>query len=119
MEAKPARGPAAQTAAEKAMRWKASEIVRGKTTKTVVRGMYRIGGRRVNHPLIPHRAIAPTHCNVSEFFWGGGLITSGEGGVGGVGELPPAVAVVAEAAVSMRVPSVQAPTVVAARLRRR
>ncbi len=50
---------------------------------------------------------------------GGGLKTSGEGGVGGVGELPPAVAVVAEAAVFVGVPSVQAPTVVAARLRRR
>ncbi len=36
-----------------------------------------------------------------------------------MGELPPVVAVVAEAAVFAGVPSVQAPTVVAARLRRR
>ncbi len=50
---------------------------------------------------------------------GGGLIASGEGGVGGVGGFPPAEAAVAEAAVSVEIPSVQAPTVVAARLRRR
>jgi hypothetical protein len=50
---------------------------------------------------------------------GGGVMASGEVGVGGVGAFPPAVAAVAEAATSRGVPSVQAPTVVAARLRRR
>jgi hypothetical protein len=45
-----------------------------------------------------------------------GDAASGEGGVGGVGAFPPAVTVVAEAARSMEFPSVQAPTVVAARL---
>jgi hypothetical protein len=48
---------------------------------------------------------------------GGGVTASGERGVGGVGAFPPAVAAVAGAAMSMGVPSVQAPTVVAARLR--
>ncbi len=47
---------------------------------------------------------------------GGGDAASGEGGMGA---FPPAVAAVAEAAVSVELPSVQAPTVVAARLRRR
>jgi hypothetical protein len=50
---------------------------------------------------------------------GGGDTASGEGGVGGVGASPPAVAAVAEAAVSVEFSSVQAPTVVAARLHRR
>ncbi len=67
---KPARGPAARSAAEEAMRWKAlrwvaSEIVRGTTTETVVKGMYRIGGRGANRPLLPHHTVAPTHCDVS------------------------------------------------------
>ncbi len=101
------------------MRWMASEIVRGMTTETVVKGMYRIGGRGANRPLLPHHAIALNSLGRLRTLLGGGLITSGEGGVGGVGELPPAVAIVAEAAVFVRVPSVQAPTVVAARLRRR
>ncbi len=50
---------------------------------------------------------------------GGGVIASGEGGVGGVGTSPPAGAAIAEAATSRGVPSVLAPTVVAACLRRR
>jgi hypothetical protein len=49
----------------------------------------------------------------------GGVIASGEGGVGGVGAFPLAVVAIAEAATSRGVPSVQAPTVVAARLGRR
>jgi hypothetical protein len=48
---------------------------------------------------------------------GGGVIASGEGGVGGAREFPQAVAAVAEAATSRGVPSVQAPTLVAAHLR--
>ncbi len=48
----------------------------------------------------------------------GGDAASGEGGVGDVGAFPPAVAAVAEAAGFVDLPSVQAPTVVVARLRR-
>jgi hypothetical protein len=46
-------------------------------------------------------------------------MASGKVGMGGVGAFPPAGAAVAEAASSRGVPSVQAPTVVAACLRRR
>ncbi len=48
----------------------------------------------------------------------GGDAASGEGGVGGMGVFPSAVAAVAEAAGFVDFPSVQAPRVVAARLRR-
>jgi hypothetical protein len=50
---------------------------------------------------------------------GGSVIASGEGGVGGVGTSPPAGAATAEAATSRGVPSVLAPRVVAACIRRR
>jgi hypothetical protein len=116
---KPARDPAARTAANVAMTWMTSGLERVKATETLVEGSCKIGGRGVNLPPLPHPATAPPRYASSELFWGGKDTASGEGGVGGVGASPPAVVVVAEAAVSVEFSSVQAPTVVAAHLRRR
>ncbi len=72
-EAKPARGPAARSAAREAirwmaLRWMASEVLRGMATETVVTRMYRVGGRGASRPLLPHHVIALVRCDVSEPF---------------------------------------------------
>jgi hypothetical protein len=71
---------------------------------------------RSSSPSAPRNS--STSLRLLRILLGGGDTASGKGGVGGVGR-PPAVAAVAEAAASVELPSVQAPTVVAARLRRR
>jgi hypothetical protein len=101
------------------MHWITSGLERVKATETVVEGTCRIGGERSRSSSPSAPPTAPPRYASSEFFLGGGDTASGEGGVGGVGAFPPAMAAVAEAAVSVEFSSVQAPTVVAARLRRR
>ncbi len=70
---------------------------------------------RLSSPSAPRNS-STSLCRL-QILLGGGVIASGEGGVGSVGLFPPAVAAIAEAATSRGVPSVQVPTVVAARLR--
>jgi hypothetical protein len=72
---------------------------------------------RLSSPSAPRNS--STSLRRLRILLGGGVIASDEGGVGGVGTSPPAGVAAAEAATSRGVPSVLAPTVVAACLHRR
>jgi hypothetical protein len=66
----PARNPVARAAAEEMMRSVTCalfhvRIGREKTTKTVMEGTCRIGGRGLDHPPLPHLATAPPRCAAS------------------------------------------------------
>jgi hypothetical protein len=99
------------------MRWITSELGRVKTTENGGGGDVQDRGERSRSSSLSAPRNSSTSLRRLRILLGGGDAASGEGGVGGVGAFPPAVAAVAEAAMSVEFPSVQAPTVVAARLR--